>query len=397
MRHRGSLRAAVTVLCVLCVLCPAAHGLGTDIKLELGEYFFNPSVVEHNGIYMATARTAHMKRVHATTWWFNQAYICASTRIDFREVTCLRFDPWNDDFNECLWGSPARKADVDTKGIEDPKLFVWPGAGVYAIFGRKPQRVGGEAHCPMPVIFKQFLVQVTPENNTKPDAWDLKTPVALEASIFPHLYHQRSNVKEKNWMPFVYKNELYMTHNVNPHRVFRINRQGQAVAKYLSSDHTLFAGLKNQRLHGGPPLVYVPTELYSSLTDTDGGYRQGGYYLGIMHYFEMVGPKKQVKHYRHHAYKMEAQPPFRICAISKEVPLVFRKATGSGGGAWTHDRIWKDTSLTGYISGLFINSDSQIIMSYGSSDIDARMLVLTVEELESLFDKPYTCASGSNN
>lgn len=35
--------------------------------------------------------------------------------------------------------------------------------------------------------------------------------------------------------------------------------------------------------------------------------------------------KNKVKVYHHHAYKMEAAPPFRICAVSKEIALVTRK------------------------------------------------------------------------
>jgi hypothetical protein len=45
------------------------------------------------------------------------------------------------------------------KGIEDPKLFVWPGKGVYAVFGRKPEALGASPYCRDP-IFVQFIVQV---------------------------------------------------------------------------------------------------------------------------------------------------------------------------------------------------------------------------------------------
>jgi hypothetical protein len=48
---------------------------------------------------------------------------------------------------------------VDTEGIEDPKLFVWPGKGVFAVFGRKPEALGASRHCRDPV-FMQFIVQV---------------------------------------------------------------------------------------------------------------------------------------------------------------------------------------------------------------------------------------------
>lgn len=45
------------------------------------------------------------------------------------------------------------------QGIEDPKLFVWPGKGVYAVFGRKPEALGASPYCKDP-IFVQFVVQV---------------------------------------------------------------------------------------------------------------------------------------------------------------------------------------------------------------------------------------------
>jgi hypothetical protein len=65
-----------------------------DIKLELGPYFFNPSIVRHRGVYLATARTAHMKRIDKVNWWFNEGYICISTTPDFKTVSCRKFDPW---------------------------------------------------------------------------------------------------------------------------------------------------------------------------------------------------------------------------------------------------------------------------------------------------------------
>lgn len=40
-----------------------------DVALTLGPFFFNPSVVRHRGVYLATARTAHMKRIEKTNWW----------------------------------------------------------------------------------------------------------------------------------------------------------------------------------------------------------------------------------------------------------------------------------------------------------------------------------------
>lgn len=64
-----------------------------------------------------------------------------------------------------MWGSERKVADVDTQGVEDPKLFVWPGKGVYAIFGRKPEALGSSPYCKDP-IFVQFIVQVSLQHLT---------------------------------------------------------------------------------------------------------------------------------------------------------------------------------------------------------------------------------------
>lgn len=66
----------------------------TDVLLNLGPYFFNPSIVRHRGVYLSTARTAHMKRIDRTNWWFNEGYVCMSTTADFKTVSCRKFDPW---------------------------------------------------------------------------------------------------------------------------------------------------------------------------------------------------------------------------------------------------------------------------------------------------------------
>lgn len=66
----------------------------TDVLLSLGPYFFNPSIIRHRGVYLSTARTAHMKRIDRTNWWFNEGYVCMSTTADFKTVSCRKFDPW---------------------------------------------------------------------------------------------------------------------------------------------------------------------------------------------------------------------------------------------------------------------------------------------------------------
>ncbi len=93
---------------------------------------------------------------------------------------------------------------------------------------------------------------------------------------------------------------------------------------------------------------------------------------------------------------MEARPPFRICAISAEIPLVTRKTPKSAQqkADWTKQRIWKDTSQTAYISGLYVRENGHVLMSYGSSDIDARLLTMSMAQLEELFSgSTYDCSN----
>jgi len=97
-----------------------------------------------------------------------------------------------------------------------------------------------------------------------------------------------------------------------------------------------------------------------------------------------------VKVYHHFAYKIEPRPPFRVCGVSKEINLLTRKPEKKGD--WTHQRIWKDTSQTAYIAGLYLDEE-YVLMSYGSSDIDARLLTLRIDELEALFPAPMDCST----
>jgi hypothetical protein len=385
----------------------------SDVRLELGPYFFNPSVVRHpKGVYLATARTAHMKRVGKTNWWFNEAYVCTSARPDFAAVSCRKFDPWQGKFSECLWGSARKPADVDTTGLEDAKLFYWPGKGVYAVFGRKPEALGASPYCVDPV-FVQFLVQVVADGDTA-DAWSIKRPRELKAGAFARqLYGGKGSaagqepIKEKNWMPFVYQDRLFMTHSVHPHRVFEVNSSGVAVAQHLSRNDALFEPFSREDVHGGPPVVLVPAKHSSTKQD---------YYLGVFHFFQTFGEGSgKVKVYHHYAYKTEAAPPFRVCAVSRELSLVMRKrrngnGDGDGGdggsedGGWTHQRIWKDTSQTAYVAGLALverggagstrggSASLDVVLSYGSSDIDARLLALPLGELDAMFPSAFDCS-----
>eukprot|EP00882_Tetradesmus_deserticola_P002072 GHRQ01002220.1.p1 GENE.GHRQ01002220.1~~GHRQ01002220.1.p1 ORF type:complete len:413 (+),score=44.27 GHRQ01002220.1:250-1488(+) len=283
-------------------------------------------------------------------------------------------------FQECLWGNERKVADVDTQGVEDPKLFMWPGKGVYAVFGRKPEALGASPYCKDP-IFVQFVVQVVAEEPG--GEWSIPRPTELKPGIFAEQLYSRDPkkhqepIKEKNWMPFVWQEQLMMVHSVFPHRVFRVNSSGIAVQQFVTSSSDWFAPFKDEHIHGGPPLILVP----GAASNTG-----HSYYMGIFHFFQTFGEgSNKVKAYHHYAYRVEAAPPFRVCGVSSEIQLVTRKRNADKqASGWTHQRIWKDTSQTAYISGLFLDGDI-VHLSYGSSDIDARLLSMSIVDVEALF------------
>jgi hypothetical protein len=203
---------------------------------------------------------------------------------------------------------------VDTRGIEDPKLFVWPGRGVYAVFNRKPRAIArpdavlaygtppAPEACPDDEPWlQQFIAAVRPSAGA--GEWALREPVALRVTV-PGFYDEqrakRQIIKEKNWMPLVADDRLYMVHSIHPqHLVFQIARDGSTPRQLASSwPPRLGALLEGRDVHGGPPAVHVTGAMLEGaglgggssgsgdgVDSGAGGGRRRGYHLGVLHYF----------------------------------------------------------------------------------------------------------------
>lgn len=84
-----------------------------------------------------------------------------------------------------------------------------------------------------------------------------------------------------------------------------------------------------------------------------------------------------MKLYRHFAYKFEARPPFAVTAISHELPLSFKASLAT--------RELKSRYIA-FVSGLALDAERRAVyVTYGAADIEPRVLVLSLEELEELF------------
>ena len=67
------------------------------------------------------------------------------------------------------------------------------------------------------------------------------------------------------------------------------------------------------------------------------------------------------------AYKFQREPPFRVRAVSRPLPL-------QGGQA-------------SFASGLLLHeAQNKVVVSYGNNDVEPRALVMSTANLESLFD-----------
>ena len=114
------------------------------------------------------------------------------------------------------------------------------------------------------------------------------------------------NVQEKNWIPFVYNNTLYISYWLCPHAVLRCNvTDGKCVNAY----HTKLDGcdqLGEQRLRGGSPFVAT-----------------GGMFVGIAHQTKTLRASERAARnigspflYQHRFYTVEGTPPFALRYLS---------------------------------------------------------------------------------
>jgi hypothetical protein len=67
-------------------------------------------------------------------------------------------------------------------------------------------------------------------------------------------------------------------------------------------------------------------------------------------------------------------------------------AAGKPIDAFKRQRIWRDGSYTAYASGLFLGEDGVLVVSYGSGDITSRVKMVTMAQVEVLFQgQPDEC------
>ncbi|PNH05439.1 hypothetical protein TSOC_008273 [Tetrabaena socialis] len=362
----------------LCSLVPTTRA-ASDVAVSWvrnQDFTYNPSLVEHGDKYVSALKRTTFRKVGRKTFWINHLYMCVGQRDDLHSLRCNAFNPWSEPYLECEFGSNVRNGKTDVTGLGDVKVWAWPGKGVYAIFGRKPERTPGSGqYCNTKVVYDQWIAQVRPEPGAGP--WRLQQPLRLHLSGGGYTYpDEPAVVMEKNWMPWVHRGKdgiemLHVTHMVNPHRVLEVSPSGACTVRHeTQGTKELFARFAEHPVHGGPPVIRV-----EAARSGDGQ----PYYLGVMHHIEwltrMSGTKeRKIKLYRHFAYKFQPEPPFAVTAVSDELRLTFYS-----------NRQHPTKAYIAYVSGFYMADNGTVYMSYGAGDREARVMVLPLAELEASF------------
>lgn len=155
-----------------------------------------------------------------------------------------------------------------------------------------------------------------------------------------------SNIREKNWSPFAYQNELYLVYSISPHIIFKPVIETSTCLQVAETDDEVSWdwGI----LRGGTPALEI---------------EEG--YLSIFHSVQKMktvqSEGKDILHYFMGAYIFDKSPPFHVKAIST-TPL-FCEGMFEGE---TYQRYWGSVCCV-FPCGLIVD-DKYLWISYGRQD-----------------------------
>ncbi len=150
---------------------------------------------------------------------------------------------------------------------------------------------------------------------------------------------------EKNWVPFIYKEELHLAYSLIPHHIFKPVWGTQSCASVCSSISLIQWAWGV--LRGGTQAFLVDGEYLS-------------FFHSSINIASVQSLGKVIQHYFMGAYTFSAEPPFAITRMSKE-PIVGRKFYN--GPAY---KTWKPLRVV--FPGGFIFDEKFVWVFYGRQD-----------------------------
>lgn len=220
----------------------------------------------------------------------------------------------------------------------DPRL-VQVGNAIYVVYAAAPPGLNSSL-----LGSQMCLAQLHPSE----DEFIVGLPTRL--NTYPQ------NCFEKNWVPFVYEDNLFLGYTINPFKILSPNLvTGGCQCLYTTAPSISW---KYGSIHGGTPAVLVDNE-YLGFFESSCNYYGYTYFIG--------------------AYTFEAEPPFRLTRISTE-PFSHSDFFSTPRNGLTDRRVV-------FPAGLVVEDDV-LYISYGENDagtkileIDKRLLYDSMQEV----------------
>lgn len=269
--------------------------------------------------------------------------------------------------------SPSKKMSYRTKigAIRLDKNFQQIGEikqiETYSEFSEDPRAI--RAHGKIYVVYNDLQDNPIYSRSMHMVCLDPQTLDTLFVQDLDQLIHhvdQKYHV-EKNWTPFVRQEEgeekIFLEYGINPHKIMRMKSPSSSEMDHLVFPHhvalqSLPWGEKWGALRGGTPAILVK-----------------GHYLAFFHslFYDSGRPW-----YVMGAYTFEAQPPYRVTALSS-YPILFR---GSYASMPCNTASSKKRIL--YPAGIVLGEQEGkevVYVSVGENDSSIKILTFSLEEL----------------
>lgn len=300
--------------------------ISSTFRIPLDEYpgAFNPSIVKINEGYILTFR--YLPEPKEKPW---VSYIGAALlnhdfkRIDSGELLDIRFNNLH---------TPSQ--------AEDARIFKYQD-GYYFTYNDNPDVTNTSSKDRRDI----YIAQLSYHNGH----FTASPPVKL---IHPYMYEKRT--WEKNWMPFVWNDTLFLSYSLHPHEILHANLETGECLPIFSTNST--SKWKWGEMRGSTPALLEDEE-----------------YLAFFHSGKEIisgaTNNKKMWHYYIGAYTFSATPPFNISKIST-LPINEKSFY-----------VNSDNPKRVIYPGGFVVSGKNIYLAYGKDDIEIWIAVINKDKL----------------
>lgn len=306
------------------------------ILIPQAPYAFNPSFIKYDNNYLMCYRQV-------------QVSSCSSQESSTAEISFLEIIWLDENFNVISEPYPISLDHPDKTCpvfiAEDGRLISLNGR-IYLVYSGIKEREMTERG------FRVYVAEL---------GWDGNGFFVISNECLSDFEYQNSEKREKNWVPFIYKNELYLAYSIYPHRILKPLLDGSGRCETITSSIPSIIWEWGE-LRGGTPAVPLSEELYLA-------FFHSSIPLTTIH-----SSGECVLHYFMGAYLFAAEPPFEIKQISPE-PLI--------GKNFYHGTIyepyWKPVRVV-FPGGIIVDKE-YIWIAYGRQDHETWIAKILKSEL----------------